>query len=339
MPTQCQHCHAPLEADARFCGICGTAVVDPNIGRVIAGRYALRERVGAGSLGIVYRAEREGPGRKVRTLAIKLLAADAKRDREIETRFLREGELLCKLRSPHTITTYEYDQDIDGSLYIAMELSPGRSLADIMRVEGALEWPRALRILAGLCDSLSEAHGLGAVHRDLKPENILVESRPGNSDFARVMDFGLAKALTANGRLSPPGETVGAVEYSSPEQLLQRPLDARSDLYALGVLGFQLVTGSYPFPNARSFGDLVEAQLRSVPPLASTVHAGIPPDVDMLLARCLEKDPARRFPDAAALGALIGVALAQLPPDIGQTIQTPDIGEEETVLADPPRKP
>jgi len=321
MAVRCQRCGTSLEAEARFCGICGEPVADPNLGRVIAGRYLLQEKIGAGSLGIVYRAERQGLGPKfARKLAIKLLAPDAQRDPAIEARFRREGELLCRLRSAHTITTYEYDRDTDGSFYIAMELSSGRSLADVARIEGPLEWPRVLRILAGLCDALAEAHALGVVHRDLKPENILLESRPGNSDFAKVLDFGLAKLMPPSMRLSPPGETVGSVEYSSPEHLLQRPIDARSDLYALGVLGFRLVTGRHPFSDVRSFGDLVEAHVRRTPPLASAVHPGVPADVDALLARCLEKDPARRFPDAQALAALIGVALAALPSEVGATI-------------------
>jgi serine/threonine-protein kinase len=342
MPIRCKRCAAALEADARFCGMCGAAVpLDANVGRLIANRYLLVEPIGAGSLGVVYRAEQPGLGTAAklkRQLAIKLLAADSRRDPDVTERFRREGELLCQLRSAHTVTTYEYAREPDGSLYIAMELSPGRSLADVVRTETPLEWPRVLRILAGLCDALAEAHALGVVHRDLKPENILLESRPGNSDFVKVLDFGLAKLLPANVRLSPPGQTIGAAEYSSPEQLLARPIDARSDLYSLGVLGYLLVTGRHPFHYARSFGDLVDAQVRAVPPPASSLNPRVTGDVDALLARCLEKDPERRFPDARALAAIIGVALAQLPPDSGRTVPDTLVGDEETVLAEPPKK-
>jgi len=285
-------------------------LADPNIGRTIAGRYDLRERLGTGSLGVVYRAEQRGLGRK---LAIKLLAPDATRDPATVERFRREGELLCKLRSPHTVTTYEFDREPDGSLYIAMELSPGRSLAEVLATGGALPWPRVLRILLGLCDSLAEAHALGIVHRDLKPENILLEARPSNPDFVKVLDFGLAKVLTSDVALSKPGQAIGAIEYSSPEALLLRPLDGRSDIYALGVLAHLLVTGEHPFAAARSFGQLITAHVEHVP--MSRIE--LPPDVDGIIARCLEKDPARRFPDVTMLASVTRVVLngAQLEPN------------------------
>jgi serine/threonine-protein kinase len=184
----------------------------------------------------------------------------------------------------------------------------------VFRSGGPLDWPRVLRILDGLCDALGEAHELGIVHRDLKPENILLEDRPGSPDYVKVLDFGLAKVLPANISLSPAGQTVGAVEFSSPEQLLQQPLDARSDLYSLGVLGYLLATGAHPFAYARSFGDMVSAHINDVPPPASSRRGGISRDVDLILARCLDKDPSRRYPGTGALAATIGVALS-LPGD------------------------
>jgi serine/threonine protein kinase len=245
-----------------------------------------------------------------RRLAIKLLSADASRDPRTVERFRREGEVLCRLRSAHTVTTYEFDHEADGSLYIAMELSPGRSLAEVFRTAGTLDWPRVLRILDGLCDSLGEAHALGIVHRGIKPENILLEDRPSSPDFVKVLDFGLAKVVSASQSLSPAQQTVSAVEYSSPEQLLQRRVDARSDLYSLGVLGYLLITGRHPFPEARSFGDMVAAHIHRIPAMASTIKPGIPDTVDVILARCLDKDPARRYPDTSALAAAIEMALS-----------------------------
>lgn len=337
MKIRCQRCGEQLEVTARFCGACGAPIVDRNIGRVIGGRYTLRERIGEGSIGMLYAAEQIGLGRK---LAIKLLPSGAEQDFTLVERFRREGEVLCRLRSPHTVTTYEFDRDADGTLYIAMELSPGRILAEVFRAEGPFEWPRVLRILVGLCDSLGEAHGLGVVHRNLKPETILLEPQPGKREIVKVLDFGLAKLLPARIDLSPVGETVGAIEFMSPEQLMSRPIDARSDLYAIGALGYLLVTGKHPFWRARTYGDLVAAHVQVVPEAASAVRADLSPEVDMVLARCLEKDPSRRFPDAAALSALLGVMLAPYgsgpaPPDTVMTIS----GEEETALGEPPTKP
>lgn len=337
MKIRCQRCGEQLVVTARFCGACGTSIADRNIGRVIGGRYTLRERIGEGSIGMVYAAEQIGLGRK---LAIKLLPSGSEQDPTLVERFRREGEVLCRLRSPHTVTTYEFDRDADGTLYIGMEISPGKSLAEVFRAEGPFEWPRVLRILVGLCDSLGEAHGLGVIHRNIKPETILLEQRPGNREIVKVLDFGLAKMLPARIDLSPVGETVGAVEFMSPEQLMSRPIDARSDLYAIGALGYLLVTGKHPFWRARTYGDLVAAHVQVVPEPASAVRADLSPEVDMVFARCLEKDPNRRFPDTAALAALLGVMLqpygtGPAPPDTVMTLS----GEEETALAEPPTKP
>jgi len=333
---RCQQCGEKVEAEARFCGHCGATIVDANIGRVVGKRYVLKERIGSGSLGIVYRAEQLGMGRK---LAIKLLPADADRTAETVARFRREGQLLCRLRSSHTITTYEFDQEEDNSLYIAMELSPGRSLAEVFRHEGPLESSRVLRMLIDLCDSLSEAHGLGVVHRDLKPENILIEDRSGGRDFAKLSDFGLAKLLPANTHLSAPGQAIGAIEFSSPEQLLHHTIDARSDLYGLGVLGYLLMTGQHPFHGVRSVAEMVEAHVNRHAPPASSLRSDIPPDVDAILARLLAKEPERRFPDADALSALINILLSTvLPIDPTETIREPDLGEEDTAFADLPKR-
>lgn len=337
MKIRCQKCGERLDAAARFCGACGSVIADANIGRVIGGRYTLKERVSEGSIGVVYAAEQVGLGRK---LAIKLLPADSAHDPTLIERFRREGEVLCRLQSGHTVTTFEFDRDADGTFYIAMERATGSTLAETFRREGAFEWPRVLRVLAGLCDSLGEAHAMGVVHRNLKLENILIEPRAGNPDFVKVMDFGLAKLLPARIDLSPVGETVGAIEFMSPEQLMSRPIDGRSDLYALGVLGYLLVTGRHPFARARTYGDLVAAHVQIVPEPASSVRADLSPEVDMVFSRLLEKDPARRFPDAPALAALIGVMLAPFgfasPP--GDTVLTP-VGDEDTALAPVPTKP
>jgi serine/threonine protein kinase len=332
--TRCHTCNETLEDDARFCGVCGVNLVDDNFGRTIARRYVLRQRVGAGSLGAVYKAEQSGTGRK---LAIKLLPDTAQRNPTIVERFRREGHVLVNLRSHHTVTTYEFDREPDGSLYIAMELSPGRSLAQVLRHDGPIPWPIVMRILVGLCNSLGEAHALGVIHRDLKPENILVEHRPTEAYFVKVSDFGLAKILGANLRISPVGQNVGSVELASPEGLLDRPIDGRADLYGLGVLAFLLITGIHPFSESRTFGEMVAAHISKVPPLVSSLRPEVPPDVDALIACLLEKDPNRRYPDTSTLAAQISLLLSGLPPEPGATIRT-DEADEDTYLAEAPKK-
>lgn len=315
--------------------MCGVRLVDDNFGRTIGGRYVLRQIVGIGALGTVYRAEQITNGRR---LAIKLMPRHAHRDPLAAERFRREGQVLVSLRSQHTITTYEFDREPDGSLYIAMELSPGRSLARIVAHEGPLHWQRVLRILLGLCDSLGEAHALGVVHRDLKPENILVEERATNATFVKLSDFGLARVLTIDLRLSPVGQSVGSVEYASPEQLLDRPIDGRSDLYGLGVLAYLLLTGVHPFAQARTFGDMVAAHVQMQPAPLRSLRADIPVDVEALVACLLEKDPARRYPDAATLAAQLHLLLSGVSADFGATVRTIE-GEEDTMLAEIPKPP
>ena len=335
MKVRCQNCREQLEVTARFCGACGAAIADPNIGRVIANRYKLIEPIFGGSLGVIYSAEQTG-GLQKRRLAVKLLPAEVKTDPVIVARFKREGDVLCRLRSPHTVTTYEFDHDRDGTLYIAMELPTGKSLAEILDRAGRLEWPRALRMLSGVCDALTEAHELGIVHRDLRPENLVVGITAEGREFVKVLDFGLAKLLQADITLSPVGQTVGALEYVSPEQLQSRAIDARTDVYGLGILGYRMITGRHPFHGARSYGDLVAAHLGQQPPPASSIVPGLPETIDSLLAHCLEKDPNLRLPNAATVQTLITIALAPLPPD-HDTFRNE--GEEETALGEPPRKP
>jgi serine/threonine-protein kinase len=332
MKIRCPRCNEELDVTARFCGACGATITDPNIERTIAGRYVLKERILGGSIGIVYRAEQRGVGRKI---AIKLLPSDAATDPLLIARFKREGEVLCRLRSPHTVTTYEFDRDPDGTLYIAMELPSGRSLAEICAREGALEWRRALRILGQVCDSIAEAHTLGIVHRDLRPDSIVVGMSADGREVAKVLDFGLAKLLYADITLSPVGQTTGAIEYLSPEQLRSKPIDSRTDVYGVGILGYLLITGRHPFQQARTYGDLVAAHLNVVPPLASTLRPDLPPGVDFILQKCLEKDPEQRFPSAAMTERLITIALNPTNPE-NDTLRNE--GEEDTALADIPIK-
>ena len=318
--------------------MCGANLVDENFGRAI-GRYVMRQRIGTGSLGKVYRGEQKATGRK---LAIKLLPPSQQRDPMVVERFTREANVLTQLRSQHTITIYDFDREADGTLYIAMELVEGRSLAQVLRHEGPQPWPRVMRILVGLCESLGEAHAIGVIHRNLKPENILLEERATNREFVRVSDFGLAKLLTANLKLSPVGQNVGAIEFASPEHLLDRPIDARADLYGMGVLAFLLITGSHPFASARTFGDMVAAHINTPAPRVSSRRSDVPPEVDSLIGTLLQKDPNRRYPDAQTLSAQLGLLLAGIPPEPGATIRTDpeiDIGTEDTAVGETPTKP
>jgi serine/threonine-protein kinase len=281
---------------------------DPYVGQTLNGRFLVETKLGEGGFGAVYRATQVATGRK---LAVKLLHPEMTRDDNVVARFRREGQVLCSLRDAHTITTYDFDQTPDGTLFIAMELLEGRSLHDVLHDEAPIAWTRMLKIVSEVCSALHEAHGQGIVHRDLKPENVYLEHRPGNPEFVKVLDFGIAKVVRGDGmsgfaggpQLTATGQTLGTLEYMSPEQLMGKPLDGRSDIYGLGVVTFELLTGRLPFPDAVGPAALISAQLKKIPPRVSQAcaSAAIPPEVDGLVGRMLEKDKDRRFKDVGEL--------------------------------------
>ncbi len=280
---------------------------DPFIGTLLNGRFTIQSKLGEGWFGAVYGGVQEGTGRRV---AIKVLHPEMTQDRNVVARFRREGQVLCNLRDAHTITTYDFDQTPEGTLFIAMELLEGKSLYDVFRNESPVEWRRMIQIVSESCSSLSEAHTQGIIHRDLKPENIHLEKRSGNPEFVKILDFGIAKVVHGEGfgsneqpQLTATGQTLGTLEYMSPEQLMGKPLDGRSDIYGLGVVTYELLTGQLPFPDATGPAALIAAQLRKVPPPLSSVNPKIPHAVDRVVLKMLEKDRNHRFADADALCA------------------------------------
>ena len=278
---------------------------DPFIGTLLNGRFTIQSKLGEGGFGAVYGGVQEGTGRRV---AIKVLHPEMTQDQNVVARFRREGQVLCNLRDAHTITTYDFDQTPEGTLFIAMELLEGKSLHDVFHNEAPVEWRRMIQIVSESCSSLSEAHTQGIIHRDLKPENIHLEKRSGNPEFVKILDFGIAKVVHGEGfgsnqqpQLTATGQTLGTLEYMSPEQLMGKPLDGRSDIYGLGVVTYELLTGQLPFPDATGPAALIAAQLRKVPPPLSSVNPKIPPAVDRVVLKMLEKDRNNRFADVDVL--------------------------------------
>lgn len=281
--------------------------VDEHIGVVLNDRYRVESKLGKGGHGNVYAGTQIGTGRKV---GIKMLRPEAIDDPELEGRFRHEGLVLCSLKSAHTVVTYDVDQTDDGTMYIIMELLEGRTLAQMIDDEAPLDWRRVLDIVMQICIALTEAHARSIVHRDLKPANIHVEQRPGRAEFVKVLDFGIAKILHGEPlgmstvpKLTARGQTVGTLRYMSPEQLLGTKLDGRSDIYSLGVVTYELMTGQVPFPDAVKAAQLIAAQLRIQPKAPSHVYpeGGIPPDVDELLLSMLAKESELRFDSAEFL--------------------------------------
>lgn len=288
--------------------------VDPFLGQVLNSRFKIESKIGEGGFGAVYRGTQLATGRKV---ALKLLHPEMTKDKNLVARFRREGLVLCNLKDAHTITTYDFDSTADGTLYIAMELLEGKSLHQVFQAQAPLDWRRVFKIISEMCSSLAEAHAQGIVHRDLKPENVYLEPRGANLEFVKILDFGIAKVMRgeaidpASPQLTATGQTLGTLEYMSPEQLMGKSLDGRSDVYALGVVAYEMITKRLPFPDAKGPAGLITAQLRQTPQPPSKANPSVvcPPIADKIILKCLEKDRNNRYADVTALATAVQEAL------------------------------
>src|SRR5215470_6778672 len=266
-------------------------MTDDLVGKTIAdGRYEIVGKLGQGGMGAVYAARQVAMDRIV---ALKIIRADIVRSPEAAGRFSREMKLTARIEHPNTIRIYDHGE-IDGQLYLTMELVRGKSLADVVAESGRLPLDRIVRIGTQVARALQAAHAEGVVHRDLKPENVMLIEQYGEHDVVKVLDFGVAKSLADDQpRVTSEGSVVGTPVYISPEQAMGRPVDPRSDLYSLGVMLYELAAGRVPF-TAPTLTALLIAHATEPPvPLiqaAPDVHPGLSALVDELL----RKEPAAR---------------------------------------------
>jgi serine/threonine-protein kinase len=275
------------------------------------GSYRLGERLGGGGMGEVYRAQHR---LLARPAAIKLIRPDmlgragAEDRRRIIQRFEREAQAIALLRSPHTVALYDYGITDDGALYYVMELLDGFDLDTFVRRFGAVPPVRAVHLLRQVCDSLAEAHDRGLIHRDVKPANVCVCRRGRSADLVKVLDFGLVKALEAETDVAASGtmRLAGTPAFMSPEQALGQPVDARTDLYAVGCLGHFLLTGRHVFEGRTALEIVMKHATETPSPPSASSEFAIPRRLDEVVLRCLEKDPARRPATADALSRLLG---------------------------------
>lgn len=258
------------------------------LGRWILDQFVITRRLGEGGMGAVYLAEQRAVGRHA---VIKILHPWLSKDPLRVARFSTEARAVARLQNPHIVSIYNYGQMSDGTLFLAMEYLAGNTLADLMRAEGRLEPARAVGIATQCCEALSEAHRRGVIHRDLKPSNIMLVSR-GGPDFVKLLDFGIAKLEDAD---ATQGSPIGTPRSMAPEQLQGRMVDARTDIYALGLILYEMLSGQPPFvaetPAAWMHGHLHEIprSLRDVAP-----DLRIPPALDACVMRALAKSPYHR---------------------------------------------
>jgi len=265
---------------------------DAMLGKVVAGRYRLEQRLGEGGMGIVYRARHVLIDRVV---ALKLIRPDLRGETHLRAWMLREARAANRVDHAHIIDIHDIGETEDGELYLVMEYLVGTSLSAEV-AKGAMQLARGVDILEQMCAALARAHDLGVVHRDLKSDNILLTVRGGRKDYVKILDFGLA-ALARDPRLAPKGAVFGTPEYMSPEQARGEDAGPQSDLYALGILFFEMLTGQLPFRSSDR-ETLLEMQRSQPPPRPRQLKPEVTQQAEAICLRLLEKDIRKRYQDA-----------------------------------------
>jgi serine/threonine protein kinase/Fe-S cluster biogenesis protein NfuA len=343
---QCSKCKKELHAEARFCASCGAVVFrrpdtkDPFIGQTIAEKYLIEQLLGTGGMGRVYKARHRTLDR---AFVLKILNRDLLTDPSMAERFEREALAASRLSHPNSISIIDFGSTEDGTLYIVMEHVPGRNLAKLLAQEFPLAQGRAVRIVSQILGALGDAHAAGIVHRDLKPENVMVEARRDEPDFVKVLDFGIAKLNDPGGeseqRLTRTGMVCGTPGYMSPEQARGEELDLRSDLYSVGVMLYELLTGRLAFEATTPMA-LVNKHMfeNPIPPRERRPDLDISPDLDALVMRALAKDRNQRPASAEEMRAdLLACAIPHTTPSRPKPVQKTMVLPVEGAAAAVPR--
>lgn len=304
---KCATCGTRFSSDARFCPFDGEPLEetdesppppDPLIGTTIDHRYEVIGTLGEGGMGIVYHVRHRLLGKP---LALKVLRADLARDGDLGQRFIREARAAASVAHPNVVQITDFGNLPSGQPYFVMELLTGESLSALLRKGGPLPAASATRLLTQIVDALAAAHAAGVVHRDLKPDNVLVCPGP-SGDIVKVLDFGLAK-VAGQSRLTKAGVVFGTPYYMSPEQASGDPVDERADIYAFGVVMYEVFTGRVPF-EADTFMGVLTKHIYVEPTPPSVILGGMAAlgALEQITLRCLEKKPERRFQSMLALG-------------------------------------
>lgn len=317
----------------------------------VLGSYRLLQVIGRGGMGTVYRAEHVKLGRDV---ALKLLRADYAQRRDAVQRFFQEARAVNRIRHRNIVDVTDFVELDGGTTFIIMELLEGHSLSKLMRTPGALDAPRALNILIQICDGLAAAHDVRIVHRDLKPDNVIITQTSDGADLVKLLDFGVAKLLQADeevGLKTAAGSVIGTPAFMSPEQAGGLQVDARSDLYSIGAIMYEMFTGQ-PVFKARSFGEYVRRHLNETPlPPRQTPRGGnVHPRLETIIMQCLEKSPTKRYQAARDLKfdiqTVLGALETMLEGDMTEISASPPAPQSSArafqvvdALEEPPTRP
>ncbi len=274
---------------------------DDSLPRLLSGRYRLEAKLGSGGMGIVYRATDLTMKRAV---AVKLIRASegVELDEEVAGRFHREAKNTARVQHEHIIEVYDLGRSEHGDLYFVMELLEGDSLSARLRRDGKLSIASTVHIGRQICDALHVAHTAGVIHRDLKPANVMLIERAGDSEFVKVLDFGVAKSYSPDQQtqLTHTGMLVGTIEYMAPEQIMGKTVDGRTDIYALGVVLYRMIAGKAPFRDG-GVPALIHAHLNVMPKPLAEIMPEVPGELDRVILRCMAKRPEHRFESMAEL--------------------------------------
>jgi serine/threonine-protein kinase len=331
----CPECNRDFVSHERVCPDDGTLLKEKvpaeeqAIGRTLDGKYRIDGFLKRGGMGSVYRGTHLLLNKPV---AIKLIRPELVTSHDVVERFFREARAAARLSHPNIVTVHDLGQTEDGTLYIAMEIVEGQSLKDVIVEGGPWNPARALRFCRGVASALSVAHRNGIVHRDLKPQNIMVCRDSEGNESPKLLDFGIAKTLEPDSpALTSTGMVLGTPHYMSAEQAKGLPADQRSDIYALGVILYEMLVGKVPFDD-KSIPSILVKHLTESPKPPSSLRGDIPREVETLVLRCLEKDPQRRFQSADDLGKALADRLDTAGhPILDPTVATVPLHEQATV--------